>query len=272
MKEKGSRQLIPAASQGCTGGTPATQNPALVAAWFVVACSPCICSPETQSCRSASSRHFLFLSGLWLPLSPPPETPRVCPELGWGAVGSFGLSLSCSLPREQMTIPGASESGRGGREDRGLGTGAPQGPQSTFGRAILHPSTFPLSFGQPQPQGGKRPLGVAAESPVSIPSSCLKAVGPTLGSLHCLAKSWASCFAPQEASTCQPSHVPLRSREMDYFTQAFANDGSNLNLQVGVDGRNSQASVSIPLAPPPLSICSTPFWACRKFPVSFESQ
>lgn len=38
---------------------------------------------------------------------------------------------------------------------------------------------------------------------------------------------------------------------MDSFTQAFANDGSNWNLQVGVDGRNFQASVSIPLAPPP---------------------
>lgn len=64
-------------------------------------------------------------------------------------------------------------------------------------------------------------------------------------------KNWASCSAPQDAPSRQPSHVPLRSWEMDYFTQAFANDGSNLNLQVGVDGRNSQASVSISLASPP---------------------
>ena len=38
---------------------------------------------------------------------------------------------------------------------------------------------------------------------------------------------------------------------MDYFTQAFANDSSDLNLQVGVDGRNSPASVSISSTPPP---------------------
>lgn len=56
---------------------------------------------------------------------------------------------------------------------------------------------------------------------------------------------------------------------MDYFTQAFANDSSNLNLQVGVDGRNSQASVSIPLAPPPQHLLHT-FRACRKFLLSFE--
>lgn len=47
---------------------------------------------------------------------------------------------------------------------------------------------------------------------------------------------------------------------MDYFTQPSANDGSNLNLQVGVDGRNSQASVSIPLAPP--SPASAPHLSC----------
>lgn len=84
---------------------------------------------------------------------------------------------------------------------------------------------------------------------------------------------WASCSVPQDAPSRQPSHVPLRSWEMDYFTQAFANDGSNLNLQVGVDGRNSQASVSISLPPPtpaaPQHLLHT-FAACGTCLVSFE--
>lgn len=67
----------------------------------------------------------------------------------------------------------------------------------------------------------------------------------------CSRSIWASCSSPQFAWSHRPRHVPLRSWEKDYFTQAFANDGSNSNLQVGVDGRNSQASVSIPLAPSP---------------------
>lgn len=79
----------------------------------------------------------------------------------------------------------------------------------------------------------------------------------------------ASCFSPQDASSHQPSHAPLRSWEMDYLLQAFANDSSNLNLQVGVDGRNSQASVSIPLAPHLQHLLHT-FHTCRKLLASFE--
>lgn len=56
---------------------------------------------------------------------------------------------------------------------------------------------------------------------------------------------------------------------MDYLIPAFANDSSNVNLQVGVDGRNSQASVSIPLAPHLQHLLHT-FRACRTFLVSFE--
>lgn len=91
----------------------------------------------------------------------------------------------------------------------------------------------------------------------STQSSCLGTVGPVLGSFQFSVKIWASCSSPQFAWSHRPRHVPLRSWEKDCFTQAFANDGSNSNLQVGVDGRNSQASVSIPLAPshphPPLA-------------------
>lgn len=82
---------------------------------------------------------------------------------------------------------------------------------------------------------------------VLLPQSCRVHVGIFKFSM----KIWASCSSPQDALSHQPSHVPLRSWEMDYFTQAFANDGSNLNLQVGVDGRNSPASVSISSTPPP---------------------
>lgn len=98
---------------------------------------------------------------------------------------------------------------------------------------------------------GKALSGVAVGPLTSAQFSHLRAMGPIFGSFKFSEKLWGSCFSPQDAFSRQPSHVPLRSWEMDYFTQAFANDGSNLNLQVGVDGRNFQASVSIPLAPPP---------------------
>lgn len=125
------------------------------------------------------------------------------------------------------------------------------------GKSVEEPSTLPMiSFPPPHsPLVNSRiwrsSFGVAVGSLTSTQSSCLRATGSILGSFNFSVKIWGSCFSPQDASSRQPSHVPLRSWEMDYFTQAFANDGSNLNLQVGVDGRNFQASVSIPLAPPP---------------------
>lgn len=56
---------------------------------------------------------------------------------------------------------------------------------------------------------------------------------------------------------------------MDYFIPAFANDSSNVSLQVGVDGRHSEASVSIPLAPHLQHLLHT-FRTYRTFLVSFE--
>lgn len=148
-----------------------------------------------------------------------------------------------------------SEFGRWGRGD-----GEP-GPWRSLrpGKSVEKPSTLPeISFPPPRSRSvnsrvQRSPFGVAVRSLTST-QSCLRATGPILGSFKFSVKIWGGCFSPQDAFSRQPSHVPLRSWEMDYFTQAFANDGSNLNLQVGVDGRNFQASVSIPLAlPPPAS-------------------
>lgn len=137
--------------------------------------------------------------------------------------------------------------------------------RTTFYSLAL-PPTASLSFGQ----WGLKWLfwcghGIFDLYTVLLPQSSEAYLGISKFSV----KIWASCSSPQDALSRQPNLVPLRSWEMDYFTQAFANDGSNLNLQVGVDGRNSEASVSIPLAPPSQHLLHT-FHACRKFLLSFE--
>lgn len=85
-------------------------------------------------------------------------------------------------------------------------------------------------------QEGKVSFGMAVGSLTSIWPSCLKAGGPILGSFQLSVKIRASCFSSSGGSALPAKSCSLRSWEMDYFTQAFANDGSNSNLQVGVDG------------------------------------
>lgn len=124
------------------------------------------------------------------------------------------------------------------------------------GKSVEEPSALPkISFTAPSSSSvsgriWRSSSGVAMGFLTATQSSCLRAMGPILGSFKFSVTIWRSCFSPQVAFSRQPSHVPLRSWEMDYFTQAFANDSSNWNLQVGVDGRNSQASASIPFVPP----------------------
>lgn len=210
-------------------------------------------SPHLQSTdtglpvSSSEALCFLFWFHGWAPWG----TGHIHPEsaLGWRSsgvklsVGSAGLCLGLFSP-EGTDDPSEGDSvwqvGEGDTEG--------PGPCCCLGNSVWK-SHLPSPALPPTARLLESTVGLKIPDlhTVLLPQSCRVHVGIFKFSM----KIWASCSSPQDALSHQPSHVPLRSWEMDYFTQAFANDGSNLNLQVGVDGRNSPASVSISSTPPP---------------------